>query len=261
RTSMGWCLGHGREHPRHDHADPCAFYEPTLSFKHLLCVVVEAYDHASPDLESDVLNAAHLVGQRAAPTYVLSLLGLTQRVLVGAFDAYEYAVEIGFDHQPHKLIIVRKIERGLGHESQWIAFGLLPSDHVLENFLHLLLVTDQIVIDNEDQRYLHAPQSFKLGNDLLGRLNSWSAAIDHDDVAEFALERAAPRELYAAKGVALRLEQIQARHRHTRHVRHLRLLIAGSGFTCLPVQEKLRPGVLRFTDKDDVGKVAEVILV
>jgi len=75
---------------------------------------------------------------------------VSRNVLVGALDAHEHAVEVGVDHQPHELVIVRQIERGLGHKCQRITLGLLPGDQVPQNLLNLLLVADEIVIDDED---------------------------------------------------------------------------------------------------------------
>ena len=54
-------------------------------------VVVEAEDHAAPDLHAGVLDAVDLLDQRAARADVLELLGLAQRFLVRALDADEDA--------------------------------------------------------------------------------------------------------------------------------------------------------------------------
>jgi hypothetical protein len=63
---------------------------PALQVEHGVVVGIEANYHAAPDLDANVLDAAHLVQQGAVLVrQVLNLLGLAKRVLVGGLDADE----------------------------------------------------------------------------------------------------------------------------------------------------------------------------
>ena len=84
---------------------------------------------------------------------VLELLGLAERLLVGALDADEGGDEVGLDHQLHQLGVVGQVDRGLGEEGQRIALPLLPGDHLAEHLLDRLLVADQVVVDDEDDSH------------------------------------------------------------------------------------------------------------
>ena len=101
----------------------------------------------------------------------------------------------------------------------------------------------------------------QLGDHLGARLDPRPAAEGDDDVAELALERAAARELDAAEGVVLHLEQVEPGRRHPRHVGLLGLLVADAVPPLLPFAEEPGPGLLGLADEDHVGQVAEVILL
>ena len=92
-------------------------------------------------------------------------------------------------------------------------------------------------------------------------LDPRAAAEGDDDVAKLALKRAAARELQAAEGVVLHLEQVEPRRRHLGHVGLLDLLVAKLMQPLLPLLEEPRPGVLGLADEDHVGQVAEVIFL
>ena len=72
-----------------ENGDPRLLDELDLAVEDPLVVVVEAHDHAAPDLHAGVLDAVDLLEQRPARADVLELLGLAQRLLVGALDADE----------------------------------------------------------------------------------------------------------------------------------------------------------------------------
>ena len=100
--------GDGGQHVDHGQRDARGLDEALLEVEHGVVVGVEADDHAAPDLDAQVLDAAHLVQQGAVLVrQVLDLLGLAQRVLVGGLDADEDLVDVGVDHELEQLARLR----------------------------------------------------------------------------------------------------------------------------------------------------------
>ena len=62
------------------------------------------------------------------------------------------AMKLASDHQLHQLGVIGQVDRRLGEKRQRIAVPLLPGDHVAQHGLDGLLVADQVVIDDEDDR-------------------------------------------------------------------------------------------------------------
>ena len=209
-------LGDRREHADHREGDPRLLDELAIwASKIGLVVVVETHDHAAPDLHAGVLDAVDLLEQRAARADVLELLGLAERLLVGALDADEDGDEVGLDHQLHQLGVVGQVDRRLGEEGQRVAV-LAPARRSTSRRTGLdrLLVADQVVVDDEDDRAsLGARIASSSAMTCADGLDPRAAAEGDDDVAELALERAAARELEAAEGVVPHLEQVEPRRR------------------------------------------------
>ncbi len=134
-------------------------------------VMVEAEDHARPYLRAGVLYAAHLVHHAVAAAHVLQLTRFAQRFGISALDADENGLDAGVDHEPHKLLVVGKVERGLGHEADRKAVDLLPGNDVFEKSFDRVFVADEIVVDNEHGRHLVRAQVLEL-NDLFQRLEA-----------------------------------------------------------------------------------------
>ena len=139
---------------------------------------------------------------------------------------------------------------------------LHPGDEFLQQRLGLPLVPDEVVVDDERRVETGAPHVVQLGHQLLRFLDPGPAAIDHDDVAELALEGAAARVLQRPGSVPIDLEQIVSRARHLGHVGRLRLFVtplgrlrAGEGL------QELRPDRFRFPDEHHVTQVGEELLL
>ena len=119
-----------------------------------------------------------------------------------------------------QLRLVGEVDRGFGVEGERVMVLDLPLAKLAAQGKRLVHVADEVVIDDED---FVAPaelaQGVELGDDLRGRLGARLAAVDGDDVAELALERAAARELHRHGGVLVEAEQIVARHGAGGHVR------------------------------------------
>ena len=208
--------------------------------------MIEADDHAAPDVDAVLLDAMHALEQRAGVRpHILVLLGLAQRILIRRLDADEDALEIGETHQFHQLLVLGEIERSLGEESERISALLLPLNDVAQHRFDRLFVADQIVVDDEDDLQPGLSGRLELGQDLLARLEARPAAEGHDDVAELASERAAAGDLQASEHIPIGLQQIDARQRQPGHVGLLGLLIAALGGSPAPsparIAAKSRP--------------------
>src|SRR3984893_17073820 len=80
--------------------------------------------------------------------------------------------------------------------------------------LDRFLVADEIVVDKIDMTAVaELIKGIELGQHLLGGLGARHPAVELDDVAELAGERAAARKLHADMQVLVELEQIEARLR------------------------------------------------
>ena len=192
------------------------------------------------DVEARVLDPRQLGGQRIAPE-ILELLRLLQRRVPRRLDADEHAAEVGPVHQLQQFGIVGQVDAGLGGQPQRIAVLLHPGDDLLQQRLGLLLVADEVVVDDERRVEAGPAHVVQFGHQLLGLLDPRPAPVDHDDVAELALERAAARVLQRPGGVPIDLQQVVARARHLRHVGRLRLFVPRlDGVAAGEVVEELR---------------------
>jgi hypothetical protein len=127
---------------------------------------------------------------------VLVLLRLLEGLRGRAFDADEDHPEPRGGHALHQGRVLGQVERGLGVELEGPAVLALPALNVGEKVAHGLLLSDEVVFDEED----HPPESgganrLQFAHDLLGILGARIAAEQPRDVAEFAEKGAAPREL------------------------------------------------------------------
>src|SRR6266516_1715910 len=78
------------------------------------------------------------------------------------------------------------------------SFPTRRSSDLAQQLLRLLLVPDEVVVDDHRGEEARLAYLVELGDHLRGLLGARHAAVDHDDVAELALERAAARELERA---------------------------------------------------------------
>src|SRR5579875_4022766 len=91
---------------------------------------------------------------------------------------------------------------------------LLPPLVCGQKLLERLLVADQVVVDEVDMTAeAQRVKALDLGEHLFGGFGTRFAAVELDDVAELAGERAAARILDADVEVVFELEQIEARWR------------------------------------------------
>ncbi len=80
--------------------------------------------------------------------------------------------------------------------------------------LDRFLVADEVVVDEIDVTAIaQLVEGFQFGQHLIVRLGTRRAAIELDDVAKFAGERATARELHADIQILLELQEVEARDR------------------------------------------------
>ena len=83
-------------------------------------------------------------------------------------------------------------------------------------------------------------QPVQFGNQLRRRFGAGHAPVHHDDVAKFAIERAAARELHGHGDVIPEMDEVPARHGRVRDVRPVRGAINGLQSSALHVGHDLR---------------------
>ena len=248
------------EHVYHRQRNPRLRNELTLGCENARVVAVESDDHSAGDHETGRLDAVHLFQSgTAAIGQVLDFFGFAQCVLVWRFDADEYGVDVRLHHQLHQLLVFGEVDRCFGHEAQRIALRLLPDDNVAQNGFDRLLVADQIVIDDEGIVHPGRDEAVHLCKHLCDGLDPRPAPEDHNDIAEFAREGAAARNLQAAVQILVHRQQVPPRRRHGRHVRLVGLLVAELMIALPPLGQEARPGFLRLADEDHIDQTAEIL--
>src|SRR3974390_427791 len=99
-----------------------------------------------------------------------------------------------------------------------VRFG--PVFHGAEDPLGLDLVADEIVVHEVHMASMpEAVEQLEFGDDLLRGLCPWTSAIELDDVAELAVERAAAGELNPNHEVVIELQQVETGNGTPGHVR------------------------------------------
>src|SRR5213593_3788612 len=95
-----------------------------------------------------------------------------------------------------------------------------PIFYSAKDLLGLGLVADEIVVYEVHVASMpEAVQHVEFGDDLLRGLCPWTSAIELDDVAELAVERAAAGELNSEHEVIVQLQQVEAGNGTPGHVR------------------------------------------
>ena len=191
---------------------------------------------------------------------VLLLAHLHQGLGIRALDADEDGEEVRILHRLQHLVVVGEIDRGFGRELERIVVLLQPRLEPRHQGAQVLAVADEIVVDEIDMAAIAAVvERLQLGEDLVVGLGARHAAVQLDDVAELAGERAAARILHADVEILLELQQVVARQRALRDV-DLELLGRehALALAALPGGDEVRHDVLGLADHLEVGRRVEM---
>src|SRR4030081_3832123 len=101
-----------------------------------------------------------------------------------------------------------------------MAMFLLPGSKFRQEFPYILFISDEIVIDNENGAApAKSQQRVKLAQNLLIALGAGYAAVDFNDVANLAVERAAARILNRHCTVAFHFREVEVSYLRRRQWR------------------------------------------
>ncbi len=114
-----------------------------------------------------------------------------------------------------------QIDARLGRQTQRVVMLFHPGDDLFQERLGLLLVSDEVVVDDESGVEPGSAHVVQFGHQLVRVLHSRLAPEDHDDVAELALKWTASRVLQCPRRVAIDLEQVISRAWDLGHVGRL----------------------------------------
>ena len=204
-------------------------------------ITVKAHDEPCLDLETGLLDLLHARGQIAV--LVLHLAAFGQTFLIGRLDADKDRVEPGADHHAHELLIIGKVDGRFRVKGEGMFFPFHPLNDGREYFFfQLSLVSDEVIID---KKYTAFPsprvEALKLGDNVLGVLGPRYAAVQHRDVAEFAVKGAPARILDVHGRVSFHVHKLPERNRRAPHVRPF---MGGVEAACLPpvqiIHERLK---------------------
>src|SRR5256885_16716129 len=110
--------------------------------------------------------------------------------------------------------MARKFDRAFGRNFEGMVVTLEPVAELWQKLLYGLLVADEVVVDEIDMAAIPEPvERVELGQHLRIRLGARHAAVEFDDVAEFAGEGAAARKLQANVEIVLELQEVETRDR------------------------------------------------
>ena len=248
-------VGQGLQHAHHRVGNTGAGHELHDPVAGSSLFAVEADDEAGHHPQPAGRDLLHRLLQGAAS--VLQLAGRFQAGSIRSFDPQEHALEAAFGHQVHQLLIGGQIHRGLGGEAEGVAVLDLPLAQGWEQQLHVALVADEVVVHQEHRAApAQVVEPLQLGDQLLGGLGARLAPVEHDDVAELAVERAASGELHRHLRVGVEFQQVVARHRSGGHVRFLAPRCeAATGLAPLQGLHEQGQGDFSFVEHLEIGLV------
>ena len=180
----------GLEHAHHRGGDAGAGDEINDAIASAALFTIEANDETSHHAQAIGGDAINGCIKRIAG--VLNFPRCFQAALIRGFDAEEDAFKAGVVHHLHHFLVVGQIDRGLGGEAEGIAALFLPLANFGQQQFRVALVADEVVVDQEDRTApTQVVEVLQLSNELIGGFGAGFAAVENDDVAELAVERAA----------------------------------------------------------------------
>jgi hypothetical protein len=158
-----------------------------------------------------------VVGRSSRPVDVLLLVRGEKGIRVGALDSHEHHVESGRAHRLEQLRHLSEVHARLGEQRKRIPSLPLPFPQTGKESKRVTLVADEVVV-HEEQRASPAQvvEQLELAQHLLRVLRPRDPSVELGDVAELAVERAAPRELKRHRVVTAESEEVVAGKRSLR---------------------------------------------
>ena len=200
------------QHPHHRGGDPGAGHEFDDAIARSGLFAIETDDEAGHHPEA--VGVDPIDGFLEGAAGVLVLAGDRKAGLVGGLNAEEDRIKTALGHHLHQFLVRGQVHGGFRREAEGIAPLDLPLLQGRQQQFGVALVADEVVIHQEDRAPpAQVVEVLELGDQLLRRLGPGLAAVENDDVAELALERAAPGELHAHGVVGVELQQVKAGHR------------------------------------------------
>src|SRR5712692_1196740 len=227
-------VGDGRQQA--DHRDRyCAFTNKVyLPLKDVIRIIIEAHDEAAQHLHPVALHFPYRVYEIAAR--VLTLLRLYQAFHDRGFDADKNLPESGGSHLLEQLIVVSEVHAGFRSKCKRVLVARRPFGQLRHQQPDVFLVTDKIVVDDEDLTTpANTQQRVQFGENLLIALRAWDPAVNLYDVAELTIEWTAARILYGHVAVLRELGQPEIRNRRQRERRSLWSLVNSFRFATLKI--------------------------
>ena len=202
-------VGQGLQHTHHRGGNAGAADKTHDAIAGTCFFTIETNDEAGHDPNAIGGDPIDGVFQRTAG--VLVLAGQGEAGLIRGFDAQKHRLKAGFGHHLHHFVVGGQIDGGFGGEGEGEAALHLPILDGRQQQLGVALVADEVVIHQEDgPAPAQVIEGLQFGHQLVGGFGAGLAPVEHDDVAELALERAAARELHAHRVVGIELEQVKA---------------------------------------------------
>src|SRR5260370_38012546 len=138
-------------------------------------VIVEADDETAQLLHPIALHVHYRVYEIAAS--VLALLRLFQAFCDWRLDADKNLPESGGSHLPEQLIVVSEVHAGFGSKCERVLVAGRPFGQLGHQRADVFLVTDKIVVNDEDLAAPANPQHrVQFGENLLIAIRAWDAA-------------------------------------------------------------------------------------
>ena len=132
----------------HGPGDGSALNEVSLPLEDVFRIRVETDDEASRHPKALTLDEADHI-ELIAPQ-ILVFLGFCQGRFGGTLDPDEDIIKVRLDHALDQLPPLSEIDRGLGVKQERKIMRFLPLFQALGQFQSALMVTDKIVVHDED---------------------------------------------------------------------------------------------------------------
>ncbi len=190
---------------------------------------------------------------------VLRLERGAQGLGVRGLDPHQEVLEARGAKERQELLVLRDVEGDAGRELERLPVALQPAGELAEQGLGLRDVAHQVVVEEVDLSSVAEPvQRLDLGEDLRRALGAVAVVEQVDDVAEFAVVGAPPRELDRHVEVVPVVHQIEPGDGRPGEVRGAPRLVDPGGDSPGEIGEKPGEGELGLAQAEGQGTHAPV---